>query len=331
MASASIDTRRVASIEFQNPVFKTKLGSFYNATIENFLLSPRAKRLQNRVQLIITSPPFPLNSKKSYGNLSGQAYVDWIASLAAPLSRLIPENGSIVIEIGNAWEPGRPVQSLMHIKALLAFLEAEGAGLRLCQEFICYNPARMPSPAQWATVERSRTVDSFTHIWWFARSDKPKADNRRVLRPYSDSMKTLLATNKFNRGKRPSMHSVREGAFAIDHGGSIAHNLFELEAIDPRRHRRLPNAFSFANTASADRFTRLCRKRGLAPHPARMPLGLAAFFVQFLSEPGDLVFDPFAGSNTTGFAAESNARRWLGVEADPKFVEQARLRMGLIE
>lgn len=234
------------------------------------------------------------------------------------------------MEIGNAWELGRPVQSVLHLKAFLAFLEAEGAGLRLCQEFICYNPARMPSPATWVTIDRSRVVDSFTHVWWFAKSDNPKADNRRVLRPYSESMKALLATNKFNRGKRPSAHDVRDGAFATDNGGSIAHNVFELEAIDPTREPRLPNAFSFANTSSSDRFTRLCRERGLTPHPARMPVGLATFFIQFLSEPGDLVFDPFGGSNTTGFAAEANGRRWLSVEADANFFEQARLRMELI-
>jgi DNA methylase len=316
--------------EPMRPSFSTKLGECYNSGIESFLESQNAKRLEGRVQVVITSPPFPLNNKKSYGNLAGQAYIDWIASLAEPLSRLISDDGSIVVEIGNAWEPLRPVQSILHLKALLAFLEAEKAGLRLCQEFICYNPARMPSPAQWVTVDRSRAVDSFTHVWWFAKSDKPKADNRRVLRPYSESMKRLLATNKFNRGKRPSAHNVRDNAFAIDHGGSIAHNVIELEAIDPARKPRLPNAFSFANTASSDQFTRLCRKRGLTPHPARMPLGMANFFVQFLSEPGDVVFDPFAGSNTTGFAAELNARRWVSVETDSKFVEQARLRMQLI-
>lgn len=312
------------------PDLSTKLGCLYNSTVEDFLQTQKAKQIEGRVQLIVTSPPFPLNNKKSYGNFSGQAYVDWIASLAAPLSRLLAEDGSIVIEIGNAWEPGRPVQSTLHLKALLALVEAQDAELRLCQEFVCYNPARMPSPAQWVTVERSRAVDSFTHVWWLARSDHPKADNRRVLRPYSESMRKLLATNRFNRGKRPSSHHVRDGAFAIDHGGSIAHNLFEIEAIDPTRSPRLPSAFSFANTASSDRFTRLCREHGLTPHPARMPVGLAAFFIQFLSEPGDLVFDPFAGSNTTGFAAETNQRRWIGVEAEAKFVEQARLRMELI-
>ena len=274
------------------PIFTTKFGSCYNATIESFLVDPKAKEIEGQVQLIVTSPPFPLNNKKSYGNLSGQAYVDWIASLAEPFSRLIAEDGSIVIEIGNAWEQCRPVQSVLHLKALLAFLEAENAGLRLCQEFICYNPARMPSPAQWVTVERSRAVDSFTHVWWFAKSDNPKADNRRVLRPYSESMKKLLATNRFNRGKRPSAHDVRDNAFAVDNGGSIAHNVFEIEAIDTAREPRLPNAFSFANTASSDQFTRLCRERELTPHPARMPIGLANFFVQFLSGPRRSGFRP---------------------------------------
>lgn len=309
--------------------FQTVFGRCYESTIEDFLDSPQGEELRGRVQLVLTSPPFPLNNKKSYGNLSGQAYVDWITSLALPLSRLLADDGSIVLEIGNAWEPGRPVQSVLHLKALLGFLEAEGAGLRLCQEFICYNPARLPSPAQWVTVERSRTVDSFTHVWWFAKSDTPKADNRRVLRPYSESMKKLLATNKFNRGKRPSAHDVRETAFNVDNGGSIAHNVLEVESIDPAREPRLPNAFSFANTASADAFTKSCRERGILPHPARMPLGLAAFFVQFLTEPGDLVFDPFGGSNTTGYAAEANDRRWVSVETNPDFVAQAALRMQL--
>jgi site-specific DNA-methyltransferase (cytosine-N4-specific) len=144
-------------------------------------------------------------------------------------------------------------------------------------------------------------------------------------------MKNLLATGKFNVGKRPSTHDVRASAFAADNGGSIAHNLFEIEAIDSNREPRLPNAFSFANTVSADTFTRACKEQGITPHPARMPLGLASFFVQFLSEPGDLVFDPFGGSNTTGYAAEINGRRWLSVEANESFVKQARLRMHLSE
>ncbi len=137
-----------------------------------------------------------------------------------------------------------------------------------------------------------------------SKTDYPKADNSKVLRPYSSSMQSLLKNGKYNAGKRPSEHKIGEESFLTNHGGSIAPNLFELEPIDARREVRLPNAFSFSNTESNDFFFRRCREEGIIPHPARMPLGLAAFFIEFLTNPGDLVLDPFAGSNTTGFAAE---------------------------
>jgi site-specific DNA-methyltransferase (cytosine-N4-specific) len=143
-------------------------------------------------------------------------------------------------------------------------------------------------------------------------------------------MKKLLVSRKFNAGKRPSTHDVKAGAFARDHGGSIPPNVFELEPLDPNRTPRLPNAFSFANTASADAFTKACKNAGVVPHPARMPIGLANFFVEFLTAEGELVFDPFGGSNTTGFAAETAGRKWISVEADVDFAEQARIRMGLV-
>jgi DNA modification methylase len=208
----------------------------------------------------------------------------------------------------------------------MAFVKHEQADLRLCQEFVCYNPSRMPSPAQWVSVERSRVTDSFTHVWWMAKTDHPKADNRHVLRPYSASMKRLLETRRFNRGA--SIRFLREDhAFDVNNGGAIAHNFLEIENLDPNREARLPNAFSFANTTSKDYFSRACRERGIEPHPARMPAGLANFFIQFLTGPGDLVLDPFAGSNTTGFVAELNDRRWIAIEQNGEYAVQSRIRL----
>jgi site-specific DNA-methyltransferase (cytosine-N4-specific) len=57
-----------------------------------------------------------------------------------------------------------------------------------------------------------------------------------------------------------------------------------------------------------------------------MPLGLASFFINFLTERGDLVFDPFAGTNTTGYCAEKLGRRWAAVEIDPQYGSQALVR-----
>src|SRR5262249_8665088 len=179
--------------------------------------------------------------------------------------------------------------------------------------------------------DRIRTTDSFTHVWWMARSDYPKADNKRVLRPYSPDMLRLIRNGKYNDGKRPSEHHLRPKSFLSDHGGSIAQNFFELSPLEPAPEVRLPNAFSFSNTISNDHYSRACRKLGITPHPARMPVGMAAFFVQFLTEPGDLVLDPFAGSNTTGAVAASLSRRWLSIDVNAKYAKHSKVRFSKFE
>jgi site-specific DNA-methyltransferase (cytosine-N4-specific) len=319
-----IDKQSMAPI-----LHRTKLGRYYRANTGDWLHSRAGKKLRGQVQLVLTSPPFPLNEKKTYGNLTGDSYKEWFVGLAQLFADVLTDDGSIVIEMGNSWESGRPVQSLLHLESLIDFVNHPDAGLRLCQQFICYNPARLPSPAQWVTVHRIRTTDSFTHIWWMAKTDYPKADNSKVLRPYSKSMQNLLERQRFNNGHRPSGHRISEDGFLIDHNGSIAQNVLELEPIDDTREVRLPfpvNAFTISNTTSTDFFQNTCRERGITPHPARMPSGLAAFFIQFLTDPGDLVLDPFAGSNTTGFVAERLDRRWVAIDIQEEYAVQSKIR-----
>lgn len=220
--------------------YRTKLGKLLVGDSVEISKSYLNRYYRNKFQLIITSPPFPLNQKKKYGNLQGNEYLEWFASLAPVFSELLADDGSLVIEIGNSWEKERPVQSLLHLECLLRLVK--NSDLRLIQEFISYNPSRLPSPAQWVTVNRIRTVDSYTHVWWIAKNDYPKADNSNVLRPYSKRMKKLIDTQTFNAGMRPSQHKLSPRAFTKDNGGSIAHNLFELENIDARREVRLPHS-----------------------------------------------------------------------------------------
>lgn len=305
-------------------VYKTELGRYYHGKCETVI---KELNLKNKVQLVLTSPPFPLNNKKKYGNLNGDEYLQWFTELAELFSSVLTPNGSIVIELGNAWEKGRPIQSLLHLNSLMSFVNNEKAGLRLCQEFICHNPARLPSPAQWVTINRIRAIDSFTHIWWMSNSDYPKADNRRILRPYSKSMKKLLQSQSYNAGKRPSEHVISEESFLINNKGSISHNVLELEPIDDSKIPRLPySMLSCANTKSNDFFTKNCKLRGIVPHPARMPLEIASFFIDFLTDEGDLVLDPFGGSNTTGFCAERAKRKWISIDADKNYIEQSKIR-----
>lgn len=290
-----------------SPVYETKLGVMYHGTSQEALKFKKIERSRGSVQLLFTSPPFPLARGKDYGNLNGEAYVEWLASYARLFREYLKPNGSIVMEVGNAWEPGRPVMSTVVLQALLRFLQ-EG-GLHLCEEFIWYNPARLPSPVQWVNVERIRVKDSFTRIWWMSPSERPKADNRRILREYSEGMRALLKRGTYNSGKRPSEHNVGETSFTKDNGGAIPSNVFGGDDAPP-----LSNFLKESNTHSAGQYHLFCKQYGIPKHPARMPEAIVEYFIKFLTEPGDLVLDPFAGSNTTGYVAERLKRRWIGIE-----------------
>jgi site-specific DNA-methyltransferase (cytosine-N4-specific) len=140
-------------------------------------------------------------------------------------------------------------------------------------------------------------------------------------------MLKLLKKQKYNAGKRPSEHNISETGFLKDNGGSIAHNFFEMEPLDEKRHVRLPHSvLSFSNTNSNGFFLESCRERNISPHPARMSGGLVNFFINFLTEEDDLVLDPFSGSNTTGFCAEKLNRNWLSFELQQEYIDQAVIR-----
>jgi len=289
-------------------------------TIEAALDSPSLSRQKGQIKLILTSPPFPLVRKKKYGNETGASYLSWLTELAPRLSDLLAPNGSIVVEIGNAWEQGSPTMSTLPLEALLAFKKA--AGLYLCQHLICHNPARLPSPAQWVTIDRIRLKDSFTHVWWMSRSEFPEADNRRVLLPYSETMRQLLKSKTYNSGRRPSGHIISKTGFLTNHGGSISSNVIDLTPNE----RNPPAILKFSGTSADPKYRDYCKRKGLEPHPARMQPELAAFFIQFLTNERDLIFDPFAGSNTTGSIAERMRRQWLAVEASAEYAEGSKGR-----
>lgn len=293
--------------QWPSPVYKTSLGKCFNGKSEDVLAALDSKDLHGGVDLIFTSPPFPLNKKKKYGNHTGQEYIDWIAGFADRFKAILKPTGSIVMEVGNAWEPGNPVMSTLSLKALLAFLEK--GNFHLCQQFIWNNPARLPSPAQWVNIERIRVKDSFTHLWWMSPSPRPKADNRNVLKAYSSSMEDLLRRKKYNSGSRPSEHKIGEESFLKNNGGAIPSNVITL-----------------SNTSANGNYMDYCRKKYITLHPARMPSGLAEFFINFLTDPGDIVLDPFAGSNTTGAAAESLGRQWIAIEANKPYIRGSRGR-----
>jgi hypothetical protein len=188
--------------------YRTRLGAAYHGDSTRLLTA----LADASVQAIITSPPFALKRKKRYGNVSEDEYIEWFLKFVPEFRRVLTEDGSLVIDIGGAWMPGSPTRSIYQFELLISLVRDEK--LFLAEEFYWYNRAKLPGPAQWVTVERIRVKDTINPIWWLSKTTRPKADNRRVLKPYSDAMHDLFRRG-YNRGPRPSGHVVRE-KFTVD-------------------------------------------------------------------------------------------------------------------
>src|SRR3990172_5023535 len=279
-----------------DPLYETKLGKAYCADSLDFMRSLR----KGSVDLVLTSPPYALHFKKEYGNADQAQYVQWFLPFAREIKRILKADGSFVLNVGGAWTPGAPLRSLYHFRLLLAL--CDDVGFNLCQEFFWYNPAKMPAPAEWVNVRRLRVKDSVEYIFWLAPSAFPKADNSKVLLAYSKDMERLIKRG-IKQTKRPSGHNIKT-TFAADKGGSIP-----------------PNIIACGNNESNSRYIKQSKRNGQKVHPARFPAELPRFFIEFLTEPGELVLDPFAGSNTTGAVAERLGRRWLSVEKNRSYAK----------
>jgi len=289
------------------PYFSTRNGKAYLSSIEDFLASRNAKILKGKVNLIFTSPPFPLVVPKKYGNMQGSEYLNWMSNLAIGLSELLTDDGSLVVEIGNAWNSKIPTMSTLPLETLMSI--AKSADLNICQQMSWNNPGKLPGPATYVNRKRERITDSFTHIWWYSKNVHPKANNRHVLQPYKKGMEKLIKRQKYNHGERPSGHLISKEGFLTHNGGSIPQSVL-----------------NFANTGFDAEYRDWCKKNEIPMHPARMPMSLADFFIQFLTDQKDLVLDPFGGSCTTGKSAENLKRKWICVEREEDYLLGAQGR-----
>lgn len=281
--------------------YQTELGAAYlGDSLELMKKLPDAS-----IDLILTSPPFALTRQKEYGNKQEEEYIDWFLKFSSEFFRILKDEGSLVVDLGGAYIPGYPVRSIYQYELLVKLCREQK--FFLAQEFYHYNPSRLPTPAEWVTVRRIRVKDSVNVVWWLSKTAFPKATNRNILKPYSDSMKSLMK-NGYTAKLRPSGHDISD-KFGKDNGGAIPPNLLEL-----------------ANTNSNGKYQKKCRENGVKPHPARFPVGFSDFFIKFLTDEDDVILDPFAGSNTTGYSAENLNRKWISMELNEQYLEGSIFR-----
>jgi site-specific DNA-methyltransferase (cytosine-N4-specific) len=181
----------------------------------------------NTVNLVFTSPPFALQRQKEYGNLGENEYVEWLTEFARLVYRKLTDDGSFVLDLGGAYQKGAPSRSLYNFRILLRF--CDDLGFFLAEDFYWFNPSKLPSPIEWVNKRKLRAKDSVNTVWWFSKTPWPKADVGKVLTPYSERMKKLIAdpANFYRPKKRPSGHDIA-ASFGRDNNGAIPSNLLQI-------------------------------------------------------------------------------------------------------
>lgn len=288
----------------QRPAYFSSRGGAYCGDSLELL----AELPDESVNLVLTSPPFALQRQKAYGNKDQAAYLDWLTEFARLVHAKLRPDGSFVLDLGGAYQKGVPARSLYNFRVPIRFCDE--LGFFLAEDFYWFNPSKLPSPIEWVNKRKIRAKDSVNNVWWFSKTEWPKADVSKVLTEYSARMRKLIADPEgfYTPKKRPSGHDI-SSQFGRDNGGAIPSNLL-----------------SIPNSESNGRYLEGCKAIGVTGHPARFPAKLPEFFIKFLTDPGDLVVDIFAGSNTLGAVAEGLDRRWLAFELSLEYLAASSFR-----
>jgi site-specific DNA-methyltransferase (cytosine-N4-specific) len=281
--------------------FSTELGVAILGCCETVFASPH-----EQVTLVVSSPPYPLAVPRAYGNVTEREYVDWIVRTLEPLVKNLAPGASVVLNVTNdSFLHRSPARSLYRERLVLALHEK--LGLWKMDELIWENKSKPPGPIQYASIARTQLNVVYEPVYWFTNDpSKVKSDNRRVLQEHTERHLNLIKQGGEKRNK-----DFSDGAYTVRPGryGNLT------EGRIPR------NILSFGHRCAAQTaYKKAAAALGLPVHGAPMPLKLAMFLIEFLSEPGDLVVDPFAGSFTTADAAERLGRRWVATDCMIEYV-----------
>lgn len=260
----------------------------------------------------ITSPPYPLAKPRAYGNVDQHAYPDWLTSAMEPIVRHLAPGGCIALNLSNdIFISNSPARSLVVERVLISLCEK--LGLHRMDTLIWNSVCKAPGPVQWASNHRFQLHVGYEPILWLTNDPhRCRSNNQRVLQPHSPRHLALIARGGEQQDARYSdgAYGRRKGSFGRETAGKIARNVLDI-----------------SHTCSSQRaYKAKARAMGLPAHGAPMPLALARFLVEFLTEKGDLVFDPFGGSLSTCVAAEELGRRWIGAERNAEYLLGASSR-----
>lgn len=270
-------------------------------------------RIEETIHAVLTSPPYPLARQRDYGGPAREEYVDWLCACLEPLVKRMAPGASLFLNVSNdIFETGSPARSLYRERLVIALHER--LGLSKMDEWVWNNPSKAPGPIQWASKHRIQVNTAWEPVYWFTNDPKACfADNRRVLKPHTESHARFVAKGGAKTAAvfGDGANRRRVGAFSAPTPGAIPRNVLTVPHKCP----------------SQVALRAWWREQGIPLHSATMPLAIADHVVRFATEPGQLVVDPFGGLCTTAVAAENNGRRWIVSERMRAYLHAANWRM----
>lgn len=243
------------------------------------------------IDLIVTSPPYADQRKSTYGGIAPDEYVPWFTPIAAEMMRVLKPTGSFVLNIKE-----RAVNGVRHRYVIDLILALQDQGWLWTEEYIWTK--RNSFPGKW----KNRFRDSWERCLHFTRQKEFAMFQNAVMVPMGDWHKARFTTNK--------------PADKTRNASRVGNTL--TRRVKNWRHRELAyptNVLSFPTE---------CRNRG---HAAAFPVDLPHWFIRLFTLPGDVVLDPFVGSGTTGVAAKSLDRIYVGIEKQAVYAKRAVKRI----
>ena len=258
----------------------------------------------NSVDLVVTSPPYTdiINYGKEVSIKKPEEYVDWLLPLFTDIYRVLKPSGSFILNINDNCKNGLRNPYIYE----LIYRNNKETKLKLYDTYIWHKKNGIPNGSK----KRFRNNTEF--IFHFVK-------NQKGLKFYMDRVLVESSENYRNRLKYPESISGQ--------GKTIKGERIETQGNFTVKENndlvRPDNVFRFRNAGAS--------RDNTIKHPAPFNRELPEYFINLLTDEGDVVLDPFSGIATTGLPCVETGRKYIGYELNPKYVEFSKKRLGGIK
>ena len=251
----------------------------------------------NSVDLVITSPPYAdiVNYGKNISIQKPKDYCDWLLPLFNEIQRVLKPSGSFILNINDNCSNGLRNPFIYE----LIYRSQKETNLKFYDTYIWHKMNGIPN----GSLKRFRNTTEF--IFHFVK-------NQKELKFYMDRVLQEPADATKNRGKYP--WTVKAHGIIVDGERQKDKSLIKDYSADKVRP---DNVFRFPTAGLA--------RDNTIRHPAPYHKDLPTYFINLLTDEGDVVLDVFSGIGTTGLGC--NNREYIGFELNEKYAEFSKERL----